>query len=88
MLQSLISVEIYSRTLDNDARYAESARQLEYNRRVENDLLQRINSLLEPILGVDKFRAEVSADLDFTRVEQTAEIFNPDLPAVRSEQTR
>src|SRR5690606_39285683 len=30
---------------------------------------------------------EVSADIDFTAVEQAAETFNPDLPAVRSEQT-
>ncbi|NNL56592.1 MAG: flagellar M-ring protein FliF [Pseudomonadales bacterium] len=70
-----------------DPRYAEAARQLDYNRQIENDLLQRINSLLEPIVGAEKFRAEVAVDLDFTRVEQTAEIYNPDLPAIRSEQT-
>lgn len=71
----------------SDPRYAEANRQLEYNQQVERDLLQRINSLLDPILGAEKFRAEVAVDLDFTRIEQTAEIFNPDLPAVRSEQT-
>ena len=50
-------------------------------------MLQRVNGLLAPIVGDEKFRAEVSIDLDFTRVEQTAEVYNPDLPAVRSEQT-
>ena len=70
-----------------DPRYAEAARQLDYNRQIENDLLQRINSLLEPIIGAEKFRAEVAVDLDFNRVEQTAEIYNPDMPAIRSEQT-
>ena len=34
-----------------------------------------------------RFRAEVSADVDFTAVEQTDELYNPDLPALRSEQT-
>jgi flagellar M-ring protein FliF len=33
------------------------------------------------------FRAEVSTDIDFTEVEQADEIYNPDLPALRSEQT-
>jgi flagellar M-ring protein FliF len=72
---------------DNDPRYAEAAKQLKYTRQVETGLLQRVNSLLDPIIGGEKFRAEVAVDLDFTLNEQTAEIFNPDLPAIRSEQT-
>jgi flagellar M-ring protein FliF len=47
----------------------------------------RIDSILEPMLGNTNFRAEVAADVDFTAIEQADEIFNPDLPAVRSEQT-
>ena len=70
-----------------DPKYAEAARQNDYVRQVEMDILQRVNSLLEPILGGEKFRAEVAAELDFTEREQTAEIYNPDLPAIRSEQT-
>lgn len=72
---------------DSDPKYAEAARQIEYTRQIEADLLQRVNGLLAPIVGDQKFRAEVSIDLDFTRVEQTAEVYNPDLPAIRSEQT-
>ena len=71
----------------SDPRYAEAAKQHEYVRKVEMDILQRVNSLLEPILGEEKFHAEVAAELDFTEREQTAEIYNPDLPAIRSEQT-
>ncbi|MGB5324988.1 MAG: flagellar basal-body MS-ring/collar protein FliF, partial [Pseudomonadales bacterium] len=78
---------LLSNFAEQDERYADAARQLDYNRKIENDLLQRINSLLEPILGAERFRAEIAVDLDFTRIEQTAEIFNPDLPAIRSEQT-
>ncbi|MDG1938188.1 MAG: flagellar basal-body MS-ring/collar protein FliF, partial [Pseudomonadales bacterium] len=72
---------------DSDPKYAEAARQIEYTRQIESDLLQRVNGLLAPIVGDQKFRAEVSIDLDFTQVEQAAEIYNPDLPAIRSEQT-
>ncbi|MAN52391.1 MAG: flagellar M-ring protein FliF [Marinimicrobium sp.] len=61
-------------------------RQREYTRRVEEGLVQRVNRILEPVLGTENFRAEVSADVDFTATEQAAETFNPDMPAIRSEQ--
>ncbi len=64
-----------------------AGRQREYTRRLEEDLNQRIGSILSPVVGSGRFKAEVSADVDFTEVEQAEEIFNPDLPAVRSEQT-
>ncbi|TQV84163.1 flagellar basal body M-ring protein FliF [Exilibacterium tricleocarpae] len=64
-----------------------AARQREYTRKLEDDIILRINSILAPVVGDGRYRAEVSADVDFTAVEQAEEIFNPDLPAVRSEQT-
>jgi len=64
-----------------------AGRQRDYTRRLEEDLNQRIGSILSPVVGAGRFKAEVSADVDFTEVEQAEEIFNPDLPAVRSEQT-
>lgn len=74
-----------SRDLDTDSVLA--AKQLEYTQKIEERLLNRVNSILMPVVGGDSFRAEVSADIDFTEVEQTDEIFNPDLPSLRSEQT-
>ena len=62
-------------------------KQHKYSQDVESGVIKRINSILEPVVGSGKFRAEVSADIDFTAVEQAAETFNPDLPAIRSEQT-
>lgn len=62
-------------------------KQFEYARRVEETLNGRIASILEPILGPGRFRSEVSADLDFTAVEQAEETYNPDMVALRSEQT-
>ena len=63
-----------------------SATQFEHTRRVEEHYGTRIESLLAPIVGVDRVRAQVTADIDFTVTEQTQERFNPDQPALRSEQ--
>lgn len=63
-----------------------AAKQHQYSKEVETSVIRRINGILEPVVGGGKFRAEVSADVDFTAVEQAAETFNPDLPAIRSEQ--
>ena len=64
-----------------------SATQFEYRKNVEDYYTKRIEDILSPILGPNGVRAQVSADIDFTQSEQTQENFNPDLPAVRSEQT-
>ncbi|WP_428604799.1 flagellar basal-body MS-ring/collar protein FliF [Sedimenticola sp.] len=60
--------------------------QFEYTRELEKHYRQRVEDILAPILGADRVRAQVSADVDFTVTEQTSERFNPDLPALRSEQ--
>ena len=74
-------------TGEEDQTMVAAARQRDYTRKIEADITQRIGGILEPILGAGNYRAEVSADVDFTEVEQAEELFNPDLPAVRSEQT-
>lgn len=60
---------------------------LEYTQRVEASYVNRVQSLLAPIVGRDRVRVQVAADLDFSRVERTQETFDPDRTAVRSEQT-
>lgn len=60
--------------------------QFEYTRELEKHYRQRVEEILAPILGAESVRAQVSADVDFTVTEQTSERFNPDLPALRSEQ--
>jgi len=59
--------------------------QLDYVRELEESKKEKITNLLLPIIGPNRFRAEVSAEVDFTFVEETAETFNPDLPSTRSE---
>ena len=60
--------------------------QFEYSRKLERVLTERVRSILEPVLGPGRYQTAVSAEVDFTQTEQTEEIFNPDLPALRSEQ--
>lgn len=72
---------------DADQDMALAHKQLDYVHEMETRLVKRVSSILEPVLGVGNFRAEISATVDFTQVEQTDELFTPDLLAIRSEQT-
>lgn len=72
---------------EEDPKLVKAAQELEYTREVEKKIISRIQALLDPIIGSDRFRAEVAAQVDFNQVEQAEEMFNPDLPAIRSEQT-
>ncbi len=64
-----------------------ASRQLDYKSRLEQDFNERVNSILGPIVGTGNYRSEVTLDVDFTEMEQTDEIYNPDLQSVRSEET-
>ena len=63
-----------------------AGKQFDYTRRVESLFTQRVHNILQPVLGDGRYKAEVSADVDFSSVESTSEMFNPDQPALRSEQ--
>ena len=62
-------------SLDEGVQVTEAA--LEYRQAVERDLAVKINNTLEPLLGADKFRTGVSADVDMTSGEQSEETFDP-----------
>jgi flagellar M-ring protein FliF len=63
-----------------------AGKQYDYSRRMEGMFTQRVHNILQPVLGTGRYKAEVSADVDFSAVESTSEMFNPDQPALRSEQ--
>jgi flagellar M-ring protein FliF len=50
---------------------------LDYKQKVEADLLSKVNTTLEPLLGADKFRTGVTVDCDFTRSEESEESLDP-----------
>jgi len=66
---------------------AMTAREYDYARQVERDFEQRIEHLLEPVMGVGKVRATVNAKIDFTQQESTEELFNNANRTLRSEQS-
>jgi len=65
--------------------------QLKYVHEMQLDIVKRIESIISPIVGGNNVRAEVTADIDFTHVEQAAEIYKPnptpDTSSVRSMQS-
>jgi flagellar M-ring protein FliF len=60
---------------------------LEARQRLEANTAARVVALLEPVIGQGRVRAEVSADLDFSQVEQTAEKYDPKSSVIRNQQT-
>ncbi|HEY8158922.1 MAG TPA: flagellar basal-body MS-ring/collar protein FliF [Methylobacter sp.] len=64
-----------------------TTKQFEYKKNIEEHLMGRIQNILSPLVGGDGMRVQISADVDFTETDRTQEMFNPDLPALRSEQT-
>lgn len=68
------------------------AQQLQYVGQIEAGYTKRIYDLLEPLVGRDNLRATVTADVDFSQSEATAEEFRPNqgadaTVAIRSQQT-
>ena len=61
--------------LPDGAQISEAA--LEYRQAIEHDLALKINNTLDPLLGADKFRTGVSAEVDMTSGEQSEETFDP-----------
>jgi flagellar M-ring protein FliF len=51
--------------------------QIQYTRQVEVDLAHRIEDILAPLVGRQNVKAQVSVDIDFSRVEYTSESHQP-----------
>jgi len=64
---------------------------LKYTREVEKSYQDRIGHILAPLFGRDNFRVQVTAEIDFSTVEETNEAYAPNQDparsAVRSAQT-
>ncbi|MDF1614663.1 flagellar basal-body MS-ring/collar protein FliF [Desulfurivibrio dismutans] len=63
-----------------------SGTQLEFQHSVETAARRKVESMLEEVVGVNRVRASVTADIDFSRVNLTEEIFDPEEQVIRSEQ--
>ena len=63
-----------------------SGSQLEFQHKVEETARRKVESMLEEVVGINRVRASVTADIDFSRVNLTEESFDPEEQVVRSEQ--
>lgn len=57
----------------------------EHQVELERSLEQRVVSLLEPVVGAGHVRAQVALKIDYDRVVETKEVYDPDGQVVRSE---
>lgn len=88
-LSNVSIIDQYGRLMSQNQSSADlalTASQFQYATQVENSYIQRIENILTPLLGPDGVKAQVTAEMDFTRTERTQESYNPDMPALRSEQ--
>jgi flagellar M-ring protein FliF len=76
-----------SRPTDENADEPLSGAQMERQQRLERDMATRVVSMLEPVVGQDRVRVNVSARLNSNTEEQTEEHFDPTTPVIRSKQT-
>ncbi|MBW8077495.1 MAG: flagellar basal body M-ring protein FliF [Gallionella sp.] len=53
------------------------ASQLKYIQQIEQNYVQRVEAILTPMVGATNVRAQVTADIDFSQTEQTAESYKP-----------
>jgi len=65
--------------------------QLKYIEDIQQSISRRIEAIITPIVGANNVKAQASAEIDFSRVEQAAESYkpnqNPTDAAIRSQQT-
>jgi flagellar M-ring protein FliF len=61
------------RTADEEAQAAA----FDYRQKIEHDLLKKINTTLDPLLGKDRYRANVMVDVDLSSGEQSEETVDP-----------
>ncbi len=60
--------------------------QIERKQRMEDDMREKIQSMLEQVVGPNKVLARVNLDLDLNRVQIAEETYNPDSSVIRSQQ--
>ncbi|MDP2559838.1 flagellar basal-body MS-ring/collar protein FliF [Psychrobium sp. 1_MG-2023] len=72
---------------NEDPSSVRNRKEFEQQRKQETEYLEKIDSILIPVVGIGNYTAQVDVAMDFTAVEETQQRYNPDLPAIRSERT-
>jgi flagellar M-ring protein FliF len=74
-------------TPDGHDEFSLREQQFDMAHRLEDDYRQRVESLLAPLVGAGRVRAQVVAQMDMSTTEEAREQYRPDSQIVRSEQT-
>jgi flagellar M-ring protein FliF len=68
-----------------DSVSSRSRKEFEIEQKREAEYMDKIDSILIPVVGLGNFTAQVDVAMDFTNTEETQRRYNSDLPALRSE---
>jgi flagellar M-ring protein FliF len=68
-----------------DSISSRSRKELDIEKKRERQYLDKIDSILIPVIGLGNYTAQVDISMDFSNIEKTQRTYNPDLPALRSE---
>lgn len=64
---------------------ARARKQYEIELKREQEYINKIDSIMIPVVGLGNYTAQVDVSMDFSRVEETQKSFDPDMLATRSE---
>ncbi|MCM2277268.1 MAG: flagellar M-ring protein FliF [Oligoflexia bacterium] len=90
-IADVVIVDSNGKTLSKnagDSLAAATASQLDYQQKVESDLEKRIEGILSKVVGEGHVAAKVTAEVDFSQVNETQTIYDPDGAAVLSVERR
>ena len=62
-----------------------SRNEFDLEQKREQEYMDKIDTILIPVVGLGNYTAQVDVIMDFTHTEETARRYNSDLPALRSE---
>ena len=68
-----------------DSVSSRSRKEFEIEQKREKEYMDKIDSILIPVVGLGNYTAQVDVAMDFTNSEETQRRYNSDLPALRSE---
>ncbi len=68
-----------------DSISSRSRKEFEIEQKREREYMEKLDTILIPVVGLGNYTAQVDVSMDFTNTEETQRRYNSDLPALRSE---
>ncbi|WDE03982.1 flagellar M-ring protein FliF [Thalassomonas viridans] len=68
-----------------DSISSRSRKEFEIEQKREQEYMDKIDTILIPVVGLGNYTAQVDVTMDFTNTEETQRRYNSDMPALRSE---